>query len=42
MIELSFTFWCVVWGVMACAFICAWIFIVVGCHRMDANEEEVS
>ena len=42
MIELNSIFWYLVWAVMTCAFICAWVFIVVGCRKMDADEEERS
>ncbi len=28
-------FWPITWLVMACAFICAWGFIVKGCEAMD-------
>lgn len=42
MIELSNTFWYILWTVMGCAFLCAWVFIVVGCHKMDADGQRAS
>ena len=42
MIELNSTFWFVAWGVMTLAFICAWVFIVVGCHKIDSQSDDPS
>jgi hypothetical protein len=39
MFELTSTFWYVLWSVMGLAFLCAWIFIVVGCHRIDSHSQ---
>lgn len=35
MLELDNSFWYTLWCVMTMAFICAWVFIVYGCHKMD-------